>query len=98
MPASLKLWANVSQSEIAHGAFAQMRGGNTRTDNPPRVSFFIFIVKAEMEFVCLTYKRRHNIHLYSREADSLPYQLTFLSSLFTLLSSLFSSSPTGENE
>ena len=39
-----------------------MRCRNTRTDNPPRVSLFIFIVKANMEIFCLTYRRKQNIY------------------------------------
>ena len=35
---------------------------------------FLFIMKAKIEFVCFNNRRKHNIHLYSREADSLPYK------------------------
>ena len=53
------VWAICEDSDITDGTFAQMRGANTRTAGH-RV--FLFILKAKIEFVCLTYIRKHNIY------------------------------------
>ena len=50
-----------------------MRGRNTRTAGY-RVFLFILIVKAKTKFACFIYNKKHNIHLHSREAESLPYK------------------------
>ena len=71
MPAPFGVWDVCKGSDITDGAFIKMRGRNTRT---ARYRVFLFIVKAKMKFACFIYNKKHNIHLYSREADSLPYR------------------------
>ena len=66
MPASLKLWDIVSQSDIAYGTFVQMRGRNRRTDNPPRVSFFILIVKSDIKIFVWSVDKSNDLHLACR--------------------------------
>ena len=67
------VWAICEGSDIANGDFMQLRGGNTRTAGH-RVFLFVLIVKAKIKFACFIYNKKHNIHLFSREADSLPYK------------------------
>ena len=59
---------------VATSRTVGLRNREVETLGRQATACFFFIVKAKIKFACFIYNKKHNIHLYSREADSLPYR------------------------